>query len=99
MVSKNTTVTFGLVNIPVKLYGVTGENNFSFNELHSVCGARGRRKKWCPVCDREVPQDEIQRGYEVSKDQYIVIYAKKIVMTSQPLFYMKYGNINHYYTA
>lgn len=46
--------------------------NFSFNQLDAK-GHRIRYKKWCPIEDREVPYSEIQKGYEIAKDQYIVI--------------------------
>src|SRR5919199_631072 len=66
-------ITFGLVNIPVKLY-TTSDNNkdFSFNQLDNK-GHRIKYKKWCPVEDREVPYSELKKGYQISKDNYAVI--------------------------
>jgi len=58
-------ISFGLVNIPVGVYLATEDTEFSFNQL---CD-----KKWCPVEEREVSYSEIKKGYEVSKDSYIVI--------------------------
>jgi DNA end-binding protein Ku len=65
-------ISFGLVNIPVGVYLATEDREFSFNQL---CGKahRIRYKKWCPVEEREIPYSEIKKGYEVSKDNYIVI--------------------------
>src|SRR5919202_4080575 len=66
-------ITFGLVNIPVKLY-TTSDNNkdFSFNQLDNK-GHRIKYKKWCPVEDREVSYSQIKKGYQISKDNYAVI--------------------------
>jgi DNA end-binding protein Ku len=66
-------ISFGLVNILVKLYTPTDTSkNFSFNQLDAE-GHRIRYKKWCPVEEREVPYSEIQKGYEIAKDQYVII--------------------------
>ena len=65
-------ISFGLVNIPVSLYPATEENEYSFNQL-CANGHRIKYKKWCPVEDREVPYTEIKKGYEVEKDNYVII--------------------------
>lgn len=66
-------ISFGLVNIPIKLYTATDTSkNFSFNQLDAK-GHRIRYKKWCPVEEREVPYSEMQKGYEIAKDQYVII--------------------------
>src|SRR5919107_1415135 len=66
-------ISFGLVNIPVKLYTTTDKNNeFSFNQLDKE-GHRIQYKKWCPIEEREIPYSEIKKGYEVSKDNYVLV--------------------------
>jgi len=65
-------ISFGLVNIPVGVYLATEGKEFSFNQL-CANGHRIRYKKWCPVEEQEVPYSEIKKGYEVTKDQYIVL--------------------------
>lgn len=66
-------ISFGLVNIPVKLYtAIDTSKHFSFNQLDGK-GHRIQYKKWCPVEDREVPYPEIKKGYKVTNDQYVVI--------------------------
>jgi DNA end-binding protein Ku len=66
-------ISFGLVNIPIKLYTATDTSkNFSFNQLDAK-GHRIRYKKWCPVEEREVLYSEIQKGYEIAKGQYVII--------------------------
>ena len=66
-------ISFGLVNIPIKLYTATDTSrDFSFNQRDGN-GHRIRYKKWCPVEEREVQYSEIQKGYEIAKDQYVII--------------------------
>jgi DNA end-binding protein Ku len=66
-------ISFGLVNIPVRLYtAIDTSKDFSFNQLDSK-GHRIQYKKWCSVEEREVPYPEIKKGYEIAKDQYVVI--------------------------
>ncbi len=64
-------ISFGLVNIPVKLYTSTNAKEYVFNQLCQN-GHRIRYKKWCPQEEREVPYSEIKKGYEVTKENYIV---------------------------
>lgn len=66
-------ISFGLVNIPVKLY-TTADNSkdFSFNQLDDK-GHRIQQKKWCPVEDKEIPYSEIKKGYQISKNNYVVV--------------------------
>lgn len=66
-------VSFGLVHIPIKLYTATKKENVSFNQLHEVCGSRIRYKRFCPHCEVEVTNDDIVRGYEYTKDSYVVV--------------------------
>lgn len=65
-------VSFGLVNIPVGVFLATEDREFSFNQL-CANGHRIRYKKWCPIEEREVSYSEIKKGYEITKDQYIVL--------------------------
>lgn len=67
------TISFGLVNIPVKLYNaIDNSQKISFNQLDSKVH-RLQYKKWCLVEEREVPYTEIKKGYELAKDKYVVI--------------------------
>ena len=71
-------ISFGLVNIPVKLYtAIDTSKDISFNQLDNK-GHRIQYKKWCPVEEREVPYSEIRKGYEIAKDQYVVIEKKDL---------------------
>ncbi|MDA8211157.1 MAG: Ku protein [Clostridia bacterium] len=66
-------ISFGLVNIPVKLYTATEKKDIKFNYLHSVCKTPVQYQKVCPACQREVPMEEIVRGYEYQKGKYVII--------------------------
>src|ERR1051326_6953821 len=66
-------ITFGMISIPVKLFGATESKDLAFNTLHKECKSRLKQKRWCPVDDREVFQDEVVRAFEFTKDQYIEI--------------------------
>ncbi|MDI9419756.1 MAG: Ku protein [Firmicutes bacterium] len=66
-------ISFGLVNIPVKLYAATERQDLKFNYLHRKCHTPIRYQKFCPTCETEVAQDEIVRGFEYAKGQYVVL--------------------------
>jgi DNA end-binding protein Ku len=70
-------ISFGLVNIPVKVYLATEDREFSFNQL-CPNGHRIQYKRWCPVEEKEIGFNEIKKGYEVSKNSYIAIEKKDI---------------------
>ncbi len=70
-------ISFGLVNIPVKLYSATNNKEYVFNQLCQN-GHRIRYKKWCPEEEREVPFSEIKKGYEIEKDNYIVFEKEEL---------------------
>jgi DNA end-binding protein Ku len=66
-------ISFGMVSIPVKLYGATESKDISFNLLHSTCGTRLKQLRWCPTDEVEVPWSETVRGYEYAKGQYVTL--------------------------
>jgi DNA end-binding protein Ku len=66
-------ISFGMVSIPVKLYGATESKDISFNLLHATCGTRLKQLRWCPTDEVEVPWSETVRGYEYAKDQYVTL--------------------------
>jgi DNA end-binding protein Ku len=66
-------ITFGMISIPVKLYGATESKDLAFNNLHKECKSRIKQKRWCPVHDREVFLDELVKAFEYSKDSYVEI--------------------------
>jgi DNA end-binding protein Ku len=66
-------IGFGMVSIPVKLFGATDSKDISFNLLHSTCGTRLKQLRWCPTDEQEVPWNETVRGYEYAKGQYVTL--------------------------
>src|SRR5215471_10701831 len=66
-------ISFGLVSIPVKLYS-TGQpgSGISFNLLHQKCNSRLKQQYICPTDNEVVPREEMIKGYEFAKDQYVV---------------------------
>ena len=63
-----------LVNIPIKVFPATESSaTISFNQLHGECQTRIQQKRWCPHCNREVPNSEIVKGYEFEKGRYVVL--------------------------
>ena len=63
-----------LVNIPIKVFPATDAGaTLSFNQLHAECQTRIQQKRWCPHCQREVPNTELVKGYEFEKGKYVVI--------------------------
>ncbi len=75
--SWNGSLSFGLVSIPVGLAPATKpaarQSDVSFRLLHRECGTPIKQKRWCPTHDREVTQDEIVRGFEVAKGQFLMV--------------------------
>jgi DNA end-binding protein Ku len=63
-----------LVNIPIKVYPATeSAGTISFNQLHGECQTRIQQKRWCPKCEREVPNTDLVKGYEFEKGHYVVL--------------------------
>ncbi len=63
-----------LVNIPVKVFPATESSaTLSFNQLHGECQTRIQQKRWCPHCEREVPNTELVKGYEFEKGRYVIV--------------------------
>jgi len=66
-------ISFGLVNMPIQVFGATQKEDYtSFNQLCEK-GHKIKYKKWCPIEEREVSWDEIKKGYEVTKNNYVVV--------------------------
>ena len=68
-----------LVNIPIKVFPATeSSGSISFNQLHGECQTRIQQKKWCPHCNREVPNSEIVKGFEFDKGRYVIMSDEDI---------------------
>jgi DNA end-binding protein Ku len=66
-------ISFGLLNVPIKLYSAVSRKNVSFRELRQSDGSRIRHKRVAEADGEEVPYEDIVKGYEVSPEQYVVV--------------------------
>jgi DNA end-binding protein Ku len=72
-------ISFGLVSIPVKLYSTAQPGSgISFNLLHRKCNSRLKQQYICPTDNEIVPRDEMVKGYEFSKDQYVIFTEEEL---------------------
>jgi DNA end-binding protein Ku len=71
-------ITIGLVNVPVKLYSMIYDKGIAFHFLHKIDGQPLKYVKMCTKDDKIVPWNEVIRGYEVSKDEYITLDDKEL---------------------
>jgi DNA end-binding protein Ku len=73
------TISFGLVSIPVRLYPATqSKAGVSFNLLHKKCGSRLKQQYVCPRDGEQVSRDDMVKGYEFSKDQYVTFTPEEL---------------------
>jgi DNA end-binding protein Ku len=76
-VTWNGSLSFGLVSIPVGLAPATKpaarQSDVSFRMLHRECLTPIKQKRWCPTHDRELAPDEIVKGWEVAKGQFVIV--------------------------
>ena len=66
-------ISFGLVNVPVKLYTAVSRKTVHFHQLHDADGSRIQQKRFCAADGEEVPYEHIVKGYEVAPDRYVVV--------------------------
>src|SRR6187549_1155743 len=66
-------VSFGLVNVPVRLFAATQEHDIRFHQVHRADGGRIRMKRICSVCGEEVSYDQLAKGYEAEDGRLVVL--------------------------
>jgi DNA end-binding protein Ku len=71
-------LTFGLVNVPVKLVTAVSQKEVRFHMLHDKDGGRIHMKRFCAIEDAEVPYEHIVKGYEISKGRYVMIAPEEL---------------------
>src|SRR4051812_33830094 len=74
----NGTLTFGLVNVPVKVFSATESKSIHFHQVHLSDEARIEHRRICPKEDKEVDKDEIVMGYELSDGGYVELSKDEI---------------------
>ncbi|SHJ90826.1 non-homologous end joining protein Ku [Propionispora hippei] len=71
-------ISFGLVNIPIRLYNTVKRKTLHFHQLRKKDSCRIRLKKICPVDGKEVLPQDIVKGYEISPDQYVIVNTEEL---------------------
>ncbi|MET3574274.1 DNA end-binding protein Ku [Bhargavaea ullalensis] len=71
-------ISFGLVNIPVKLHAATEDHDIKLRQLHKACNAPISYKKVCTACNEEVQTDDIVKAYEYTKGKFVVLDAEDL---------------------
>ncbi len=66
-------ISFGLVNIPIKMFAATENKDLRFRQLHKECNTPVKYKKFCEHCGREVKEDEIVKAFEYEKDRFVIM--------------------------
>jgi DNA end-binding protein Ku len=66
-------ISFGLVNVPVKLYSAVSRKNVRFHQLNGETGNRIQQKRVDPETGDEVPYEQIVKGFELTKDRYVIV--------------------------
>ena len=69
----NGSISFGLVNIPIGLALATQRSDVAFRTLHRECGTPIKQKRWCPFHERDVEPDELVKGWEVAKGEFVFV--------------------------
>ncbi|HXZ78325.1 MAG TPA: Ku protein [Terriglobales bacterium] len=77
-------LTFGLVSLPVKLYSAARGETISFNQLHEKDNSRVKNVVYCQLEDKPISRDEIVKGFEYEKGQYVVIDEEDIKKAAPP---------------
>jgi DNA end-binding protein Ku len=69
----NGSISFGLVNIPIGLALATQRDDVAFRTLHRECGTPIKQKRYCPFHERDVEADELVKGWEVAKGEFVTV--------------------------
>ncbi|MGM8364725.1 Ku protein [Virgibacillus sp. W0181] len=72
------TISFGLVNIPVKMHAATENKDVRLRQLHKECQSPIKYEKVCPVCDRDIEEEEIVKAYEYAKNKFVVLDEEEL---------------------
>jgi DNA end-binding protein Ku len=74
-----------LINVGIRVYNATTPaGDISFRQVHKTCGTPIQLKKWCPHHEREVPNDELAKGYEIEKGEFVLLDPSDIKAVRPP---------------
>jgi DNA end-binding protein Ku len=72
-------IKFSVISIPVKMYNATSERNkVAFHQIHGVCNTRIKQQIYCPTCAKDIPKDELVKGYEWTEGNHIIVSEDEI---------------------
>jgi DNA end-binding protein Ku len=71
-------ISFGLVNIPIKVYPATEDRKIHFTSLCPTCKNPIKYKRWCDKCEKEVKYEDLLKGFKISEENYIVIKKEEL---------------------
>jgi len=71
-------IRLSLITIPIRVFPATTHSDVAFRQLHKVCHTPIQLKKWCPHCEQEVTADDLVKGYESAKGQFVVVEEEEI---------------------
>ncbi len=66
-------ISFGLISVPVRMYVAAREEHIGFNQIHKTCGTRIKQQLYCPLDERVVERDEIEKGYPTGDGTYVLV--------------------------
>lgn len=71
-------ISFGLLNVPVKMGAATKKEAVGFRQLHSKCNTPIQQKRFCPKCGKEVPYEDIARGFEYEPGKFVLVTNEEL---------------------
>jgi len=71
-------ISFGLISVPVRMYVAAREEHIGFNQIHKTCGTRIKQQLYCPLDERVVGRDEIEKGYPTGDGSYVLIESSEL---------------------
>src|ERR1043166_3027306 len=71
-------ITFGIISIPIRLFAAARSEHVAFHEVHAKCNTRIKQQLYCPTCERTVTRDELVKGYEVEKGQFVEVTDEEL---------------------
>jgi len=74
----NGAISFGLVNVPVKMYAATTDKDVRFRTLHRECHTPIQYRKFCPTCDKEVGADDLVKAFEYEKGRFVIVTQEEL---------------------
>ena len=84
-------ISFGLLNVPVKMGSATQKENISFRQLHKACNTPINQKRFCSKCNKEVAYEEIVKGFEYEPGKFVLITSDEL--DALPIKSAKYMDI------